>query len=129
MGKEIQIHIGKEVVTAELLTDLAPRTCRAIEAALPITGLLNHAKLVDREVLFQVPFFVDGRENDKRSEKGDLGFSNARQTICMFYDDTIPLGPCATFGRITGNLEGLQREAAECWEKPGKRIRITAKGR
>ena len=129
MRKEISIQIGKEVCTAELLTDLAPRTCRAIEAALPITGILHHAKLVDREVLFQVPFFVDGRENDKRSEKADLGFSNARQTICIFYDDTVPLGPCATFGKITGNLEGLQREAAECWEKPGKRITITAKER
>ena len=129
MRKEISIQIGKEVITAELLTDLAPRTCRAIEAALPIKGFLNHAKLVDREVLFQVPIFVDGRENNKRSEKGDLGFSNGRQTICIFYDDTVPLGPCATFGRITGNLEGLQREAAECWEKPGKPISITAKER
>jgi hypothetical protein len=51
---------------------------------------------------------------------------NARQTLCIFFDDMVPLGPVTTFGRITGNLGGLQREAAEVWEKPGKRITIKA---
>jgi hypothetical protein len=129
MGKEITIHIGKEECAAELLTDLAPKTCRIIESALPLTGILNHAKLVDREVFFQVPFFIDEPENVKLSEKGDLVFWNGRQALCIFFDDMVPLGPAATFGRITGNLEGLQREAAEVWEKPGKRITITAKRR
>jgi hypothetical protein len=63
MRREISIQIGKEECTAELLTDLAPKTCRIIEAALPLTGILNHAKLVDREVFFQVPFFIDEPEN------------------------------------------------------------------
>ena len=127
MGKEITILIGKEECTAELLTDLAPKTCRIIEDALPLTGVLSHAKLVDREVFFQVPFFIDESENVKLSEKGDLAYWNARQTVCIFFDDIVPLGPVTTFGRITGNLEGLQREAAGVWEKPGKRIIVRAK--
>jgi len=127
MGKEITILIGKEESTAELLTDLAPKTCRIIEDALPLTGILSHAKLVDREVFFQVPFFIDESENVKLSEKGDLAYWNARQTVCIFFDDIVPLGPVTTFGRITGNLEGLQREAAGVWEKPGKRIIVRAK--
>lgn len=129
MSKEICIRIGNEECTAELLTDLAPRTCRIIEEALPLTGILTHAKLVDREVFFQVPFFIDEQENVRVSEKGDLGFWNGRQTLCIFFDDMIPLGPIATFGKLTGNIEGFQREAAEAWEKPGKRILVTAKGR
>ena len=127
MGKEISIHIGSEECTAELLTDLAPKTCRIIEDALPLTGVLSHAKLVDREVFFQVPVFIDEPENARLSENGDLAYWNARQTLCIFFDDMVPLGPVTTFGRITGNLEGLQREAAEVWEKPGKRITIKAK--
>ncbi len=127
MGKEIRILIGKEECTAELLTELAPKTCRIIEAALPLTGILSHAKLVDREVFFQVPFFIDEPENPKLSEKGDLAYWDARQTVCIFFDDMVPLGPITTFGRVTGNLEGLQREAATVWERPGKQIIITAK--
>jgi hypothetical protein len=127
MRKEITILIGTEMCTAELLTDLAPRTCRIIEEALPLAGILSHAKLVDREVFFQVPFFIDEPENLKLSEKGDLAFWNGRQTLCIFFDDMVPLGPVPTFGRITGNLEGLQREAAEVWEKPGKRITLKSR--
>jgi hypothetical protein len=129
MRKEITILIGNEECTAELLTDLAPRTCRIIEDALPLTGILSHAKLVDREVFFQVPFFIDEPENMKLSEKGDLAYWNARQTLCIFFDDMVPLGPITTFGKITGNLQGLQREAAEAWEQPGKRIIIKTKRR
>ena len=129
MQKEITVLIGNEECTAELLTDLAQKTCRIIEDALPLTGVLSHAKLVDREVFFQVPFFIDQPENLKLSEKGDLAYWNARQTLCIFFDDMIPLGPVTTFGRITANLVGLQREAAEVWVKPGKRITIRPKQR
>ncbi len=129
MDREIVIRIGKEECTAELLIEEAPRTCERIRAALPLTGLLSHAKLVDREVFFQVPFFIDEMENLKRSEKGDLAFWNARQTLCIFFDDMVPLGPVSTFGRVTGNLEGLQRESAEVWGTPGKRITIEARAR
>ena len=129
MRKEITILIGHEECPAELLTDLAPKTCRIIEDALPLSGMLSHAKLVDREVFFQVPFFIDETENMKLSERGDLAYWNARQTLCIFFDDMVPLGPVTTFGRITGNLEELQREAAEVWEKPGKRVIIRAKQR
>ena len=129
MRKEITILIGNEECTAELLTDLAPKTCRIIEDVLPLNGVLSHAKLVDREVFFQVPFFIDESENVRLSEKGDLAYWNARQTLCIFFDDMIPLGPITTFGKITGNLDGLQREAAEVWEKPGRRITLRARQR
>jgi hypothetical protein len=127
MGKELTILIGNEECTAEMLNDVAPRMCEIIERALPLEGVLTHAKLVDREVFFQVPFFIDEVENPKWSEKGDLAFWNGRQSLCIFYDDCTPLGYTPTFARVTQNLEGLAREAAEVWEKPGKRILIKAK--
>ena len=127
MVKEIFIQIGEEECTAELLTEQAPRTCEIIEQALPITGLATHAKLVDREVFFPVPFYIDAEENPKVSEKGDLAFWNARQTLCIFYDDMTPLGATPTFGRITGNLAGFQREAVKVWEKPWTIITLKPK--
>jgi hypothetical protein len=123
--KRITILIGDEVCTAELLTEQAPHTCEAIEKALPLKGMLSHAKLVDREVFFPVPFFIDEQENPKRSETGDIAFWGARQTVCFFFDDMVPLGATPTFGRITGNLEGFQREAAKVWEQPGTWITLT----
>ena len=127
MGKEIIATIGDVECTVELLTEQAPRTCEIIENALPITGMATHAKLVDREVFFPIPFFIDEQENPRVSEKGDIAFWNARQTICIFYDDMQPLGPTPTFGRITGNLEGFQREAVKVWEKPGTIITLKKK--
>ena len=126
MAREITILIGDEVCRAELLTEEAPSICEAIQKALPLTGMLSHAKLVDREVFFPVPFFVDEQENPKLSEKGDIAFWGARQTVCFFFDDMVPLGATPTFGRITGNLAGFQREAARVWEQPGTRITLTA---
>jgi hypothetical protein len=123
---EITIQIGSEVCTAELLWEQAPRTCAAIVEALPLRGRLSHAKLVDREVFFPVPFFIDVEENPKFSEKGDIAFWGARQTVCFFYDDMTPLGATPTFGRITGNLEGFQREAVKVWQAPGTTITLTA---
>lgn len=126
MQREITIQIGDEVCTAELLWDEAPQTCAAIAAALPLRGRLTHAKLVDREVFFPVPFFVDVAENPQVSQKGDIAFWGARQTVCFFYDDMTPLGATPTFGRITGNLAGFQREAEKVWRRPGTAITLTA---
>ena len=128
MSKEIIMTIGNEECTVELLTEQAPRMCEIIESALPLTGMATHAKLVGREVFFPVPFYIDEQENPQISEKGDLAFWNARQTLCIFYDDMKPLGATPTFGRITGNLEGFQREAVKVWEKPGTIITLKEKG-
>jgi hypothetical protein len=124
--KEITIRIGDEECTAELLWDEAPQTCAAIAAALPLRGRLTHAKLVDREVFFPVPFFIDVAENPQVSQKGDIAFWGARQTVCFFYDDMAPLGATPTFGRVTGNLAGFQREAEKVWRHPGTEITLSA---
>ena len=126
MAVEIIIRIGDQECAAELLEEQAPHTCATIMKALPLTGVLSHAKLVDREVFFPVPFFIDEAENPKISEKGDIAFWNGRQTVCIFYDDMVPLGATPTFGRITRNLEGFQREAVKVWEEPGTIITFAA---
>jgi hypothetical protein len=128
LTKEIRIVIGDQECRAELLVEDAPHICAAIVEALPLSGVLSHAKLVDREVFFPIPFFIDDQENLKISEKGDLAFWNGRQSVCIFYDDMVPLGATPTFGRITANLEGFQREAARVWEAPGTKITFARLG-
>ncbi len=128
MGKEVVVVIGQEECLAELLTEEAPRICHVIENALPISGPLGHGKLVDNEVFFLVPFFIDEPENLVPPQKGDLTFANIGPSICIFYDRMEPFFPLCTFARITKNMEGFQKEAAEVWKKPGKRITIRAKG-
>lgn len=127
MRKEVSILIGKEECTAELLVKEAPTICQVLEKALPLKGVLGHGKLVDNEVYFEVPFFVDEPENLKPSRKGDLVFANIGPTVCIFYGDMVPFFPLCTFARITHNFEGFRREAAEVWEKPGKMITLKAK--
>jgi hypothetical protein len=106
MGTKITIVIGDQECTAELLNEQAPHTCAAIERALPLKGVLSHAKLVDREVFFPVPFFIDEPENMKVSEKGDLAFWNSRQTFWgdsyVWPDHGQPGGPSAGGGQGVG---------------------------
>jgi hypothetical protein len=37
-----------------------------------------------------------------------------------------PLGATPTFGRVTGNLAGFQREAEKVWRHPGTEITLSA---
>ena len=127
MLKEVTIVIGKERCTAELLVNEAPTICHLVEQNLPLRGVLGHGKLVDNEVYFEVPFFVDEPENLKPPRLGDLTFANIGPTICIFYGDMVPFFPLCTFGRITQNLEGFRKEAREVWQEPGKMITLKAK--
>lgn len=68
MARRIEIILEKRQVScvAELLDDLAPRTCAAVWDALPLSGDVFHAKYARNEIYTLVPAFADeepGREN------------------------------------------------------------------
>lgn len=68
MARLIEITLEKRGATcvAELLDDLAPRTCEAVWNALPQSGDAYHAKYARNEIYTLVPAFADvepGREN------------------------------------------------------------------
>lgn len=96
----LEITIDDVLVRAELLVEEAPVTCENIKSFSPIQGLLNHAKICDNEVFVMVPFYQDKTENMKIPEIGELGYWVARQTICIWFDKTVPLGPSNIFARI-----------------------------
>lgn len=68
MPRRIEIVLEKRQVScvAELLDDLAPRTCAIVWDALPLSGDAYHAKYARNEIYTLLPGFADtepGREN------------------------------------------------------------------
>src|SRR2546428_264372 len=71
MDRRMGIRIDDELVaTAQLRTDVAPRTSIAVWNALPITGSLMHCTSSGECVFFgvNVPLEIDLRENAKASD-------------------------------------------------------------
>lgn len=118
--KQLRITLGDQVAFARLLYDKAPKTCRLVEEYSPLRGRLNHAKVCKNEVFFQAPFFMDEKENPVLPGPGDIGFWAVRQTICLWYGETFPLGPTNLFAQVTKNLDGLAKECAKSWQRQGE---------
>jgi hypothetical protein len=125
----MKITISNVTARGELLEKEAPVTCARMKEAMPIEGMLTSAKICNNEVLFSVPFFIDQEENERLEAPGDIGFWNAPQTICIFYDEPKgTLGPMGIWARIIENLEGFKREANKVFANQGTRIRFELEG-
>ncbi len=124
MDSFLRITVGNQVVKAILLTEKAPEATRIIRAHLPIESRINHSKICDNEVFFQVPFYIDQKENYEVPTVGDIGFWGIRQTVCIWYDSMEPLGPTVLFGKIVENLDGFREVARQAWKRQGTPIRV-----
>ena len=146
MPKEIEIHLEKRGVScrAELLEDLAPRTCDAIWRSLPQGGDAFHAKYASNEVYTLVPPFAaeePGLENPTMTPiAGDLlyfyfppglvALPEVKETadkkgvvdLAIFYardnflfSPTMGPTPGTRFGAITENLEEMVAACVDVW--------------
>lgn len=109
MQQEFLVAFAGEGVEARarLLPDLAPRTCEAISAALPVQGQARHAIYSGSEVYLILPELLRlPRENaTTRVVPGDVGFAwieagsfygahEDYSEVCWFYDrDATPSTP------------------------------------
>lgn len=126
--KILEITIGDVIVEAELFEDKAPLISNKIIESSPLEGRLNHAKVCDNEVFFMSNFYQDIMENVKLPESGDIGYWAVRQTICIWFDETIPLGPSIVFAKIfPEDLAKFSEEARKVWKNPGTPIRMVVK--
>ena len=121
---KMKITIGNVVAKAELLEKEAPTICARMTSAMPIEGMLTSAKIVDNEMTFSVPFFIDEIENSHPTVSGDIAFWNVLQTICLFYGDHNPLGPVCVWAKFSENQEGFKKEADKVFANQGTRIRL-----
>jgi hypothetical protein len=125
--KKLKLSFGGKSFYAKLLYDDAPRTVREILEACPFESRLSHAKICDNEFFFQAPINIDEMENPVYSEVGHMAFFNIRQTVCVWYSNTVPLGNCDLFALIEeGDLPRLAEEASKIWDKQGGLVKVEA---
>ena len=125
MDGRIRMRIGGESATISLYDRQAPNMCRKILGVLPLKTVLLHAKFAGPEIMLRAPLFCDGENMTTRQEAGNVCYNDSSQTICIFYEDVPGMGPCTLFGKITENLEGIQREGRKGWRRQGTVVEIT----
>ncbi len=126
MAKELNIRVGEEVGSLVLFDDAAPKTCKKIMESLPLKSAAIIAKVAGSELMMRIPVFVDtGMENEVQAqEAGNVCFWPFSNNICIFCKDLPGLGNVSLVGKITENLEGIQREAEKCRKKQGAIMEI-----
>lgn len=131
MAKELKLRVGDEVAAFTLFEDKAPKSCRGLIESLPLGSSAIIAKVAGLEIMIRVPFFLDsGGENEiTAQEAGNVCFVPGAQNVCVFCEDLPGLGPCSWIGKITDNLEGIQREARKCRQQQGAKVEIYEEGR
>lgn len=126
MGRELKLRVGEEIAAFELFEDKAPNSCQALLEALPLKSVAIIAKVAGLELMMRAPYFVDtGGENEVTAQQpGNVCYVPSSQNVCIFCEDIPGLGPCSLIGRITKNLEGMQREAKKCKKRQGAVMEI-----
>ncbi len=107
----ITIKSGNVSIQAELLEN---ETAKAIEADLPISGIVN---TWGEEIYFDIPVSVDLDENAQAEvEIGDLGYWPPGKAFCIFFGKT-PMStndkpqaasPVNIFGKLIGDIKSLK---------------------
>ena len=144
MAKEIKIEFEKGgVLTATLLEEKAPKSCKLIWDNLPVERNVIHAMLGGHEIFietFPMPYELDPENETNKVEAGDVlaaAPANARvegrstlpegcTSFAMFYGPGRPrkYGPGGTCDQTTDmNLFGKIKEI-ETLQNVGKRIRV-----
>ena len=126
MLRELKLRVGDEVATVVLFEDKAPKSCKRLVESLPLKSTAIIAKVAGLEIMIRVPYFLDtGGENEiTAQEAGNVCFVPGAQNVCVFCDQLPGLGPCSWIGKITENLEGIQREARKCKQQQGAAVDI-----
>jgi hypothetical protein len=143
--RRLRIRFPSEQVTsiAELLEQLAPRTCQAIWEALPFEGELIHAMWSGPETYLPIDssLRIAPEHQTTHPLPGEIGFyaidggvladwPEDMAELAFFYGrgarPSMPDGPIAIniFARIVENLEGFQRTCARIHKEGVKRLRV-----
>jgi hypothetical protein len=94
-------------ISATLLEDRAPKTCRAIVNALPVESEILHAMWAGEEIFFKAfPAQFEYEQPTKIVQPGDLAMVPRSSSFCIFYGRSIPRGAVdqdidvTIFGRV-----------------------------
>ena len=131
MAKEVKLRVGEETAAMVLFVDKAPKSCKKLIESLPFKSTAIIAKVAGLEIMIRAPFFVDtGGENEITAQQpGNVCYVPGAQNVCVFCEELPGLGPCSWIGKISENLEGIQREAHKCKEQQGAEVEIYEEGK
>jgi hypothetical protein len=94
-------------ISATLLEDRAPKTCKAALAALPVEAEAIHAMWAGEEIFFKAfPASFAYEQPTKLVQPGDLAMVPRSRSFCIFYGRAIPRGAVdqdidvTVFGRV-----------------------------
>lgn len=116
------LTVGDQKAGVCLLRNEAPQSCDLITRTLPLEGRLTHAKHVDNEIIFMLPFIADFAENYRVPKAGYLFIW--RFTLCTWFGPTCIEALPNCFGRVTSNLEGLAAVGRTIWAHQGVPVRL-----
>jgi len=124
LSKKIEIIVGEEKGIVELFEDKAPKITEAVWNALPLEGIVNHANFSGEEMSIPAPELTRVKENTGyETQPGDLGYVSGRgNAIIIYYGVLSVISPGSVFGRVTGNLKGIQKEGRRIWKERGKKM-------
>ena len=78
-------------ISATLLTDRAPKTCKAVLAALPVEAEAIHAMWAGEEIFFGAfPAKFEYEHPTKDVKPGDLAMVPRSSSFCIFYGRSMP---------------------------------------
>ncbi len=121
--RQIIVTLGGVEGIADMLYDVAPKTCAAVWNALPLTETINHANFSGEEVSCPTFGLMWERENQLYdNQPGDLGYFVGGPAICIYYGALRVISPGNVFGRIVTNLPRIQEIAHRSWKEPGIRM-------
>lgn len=130
---------GQDICTLEIWEDKAPKLCQQFREKLPMTSMLQHAKLNGDLIFFTMPIVAPwenlyltqdvGRERVAKygSAAGAVCFYSPRQQFCICYgdeDSDEPL-PISYIGEvIEGKLE-LKVAGLETWFDQSRTVTLS----
>lgn len=123
---DLWLQIRDRGCRLHLLADRAPNICRSLEALLPVSSHLVHAKFAGDEMYFMVPGIWPAENRATQVEPGDVGYYPDRQTVCIFYGGIVPFGSVGLFARVTDGLDYLRSIGPSLWRDGAVPVRLTA---
>lgn len=97
---------GKSKLDCELKRHLSPKTVGIIMRSLPLDG---NAHFMGQNIVYFETKVNSGIERQKKEfKKGDIAFTPAGSSICLFVSDVVTSKPLTPIGKILTNVDALK---------------------
>ena len=97
---------GKSKMECELKRHLSPKTVGIIMRSIPLDG---NAHFIGQNIVYFETKIASGVERQKKEfKKGDIAFTPAGSSICIFASDTITSKPMTPIGKILTNVDSIK---------------------